>query len=573
MAIAQMLLLPVSDAQQVSKSNATQVAITTMQYEGIDAQNLVVDTVFALIESGDTLLYEVCFENGEIVFLSGNKSCVPVLGFCIPENGDNDEQINSLDFNNEENPDGLICMLNSYAEQIRHCFNYNLINTDCQNEWDDLQIYDEHNLHLRNEVSPLIETKWGQTRSNDIWPLWDGHAYNYYVTNVNINCDEGNYCPVGCTAIAMSQIMRKWGEPSEIPSVCEQYDWNNMSNKLIKTLNTNFDVERNAIAKLAYDCSQKVGAMYCYGGNCGTFILVEDTYKVLDALRDDFGYCEDMVLKSLSEMSYVAWENLIISDLENGCPIFYVGVDPNNGGHDFVCDGYKGYYGIQGNQFHFNWGRLGKKDGWFRIKNLSPGSYDYTAQQQAIFHIRPTDCWENIIMQCNKIFAGNVPKYYSAQNRFSNNYHTYVINSGASVHLQAGEDILLTDGFYAAEDSEFTAIIAPCGNSRGEGGYLSELSDERVQQEIERTNQISSSISPLEMVIFPNPVTGTFSIRINNPSEKVTFVEVFNMMGGVVLKDDNAHDNIDVSVLHKGMYVVRVKCSSGNVYYGKFVKE
>ena len=104
---------------------------------------------------------------------------------------------------------------------------------------------------------------------------------------------------------------------------------------------------------------------------------------------------------------------------------------------------------------------------------------------------------------------------------------------------------------------------------------MSGLLDESEQQkyEIERKNQTSSSVSPSEVFIFPNPVAGTFSIRLGNSSEKVTSVEVFNMVGGMVLRQDNIQDNIDVSSLHKGMYLVRVKCGSGEVCYGKFIKE
>lgn len=104
---------------------------------------------------------------------------------------------------------------------------------------------------------------------------------------------------------------------------------------------------------------------------------------------------------------------------------------------------------------------------------------------------------------------------------------------------------------------------------------MSELSDENVQQEqeIERTNQTYSSVSSSEMLIFPNPVAGTFSIHLGNTTEKVTSVEVFNMMGGMVLKQVYTLDNIDVSALQRGMYLVRVRFGLGNVCYGKFVKE
>ena len=563
-AVIQVFLLPVVAAQQASIKDAIRVAITTMQYERIDVQDLSVDTVFALIENSDTLIYEVCFNNRKMVFLSGNKSCVPILGFCIPENNEDYELLNSFEFGNEEMPDGLVWMLNSYVEQIRYCFSNNITNRSCQDEWDRLQVYDESNLLLRNAVSPLLDTKWGQTHSNDTWPLWDEHAYNYYVTNENNDC-EGGYCPVGCTAIAMSQIMRKWGEPNEIPSECEQFDWDNMPNKLIKTLNSNYAVERDAVAKLTYDCSQKVGAKYCYGDNCNTIIYYEEMYKVLDALKDDFGYSENMVLKSLSEMSYVEWENMIISDLEDGCPIFYAGYDLNNGGHDFVCDGYTGTQGTQGNLFHFNWGNLGKNNGYFRSKELSPVSYNYSAMQQAIFHIRPTGCWEKTLMQCNRSFSENDSKYYSTRNTFSNNNYNYIVESRAEVQIHAGSEIFLTNGFYAEEGSDCSAEIASCGDSaRGMGNRDCPNSNSQ-------SYTVESEASPIKLNIFPIPSNASIVVVGDNLKQ----IEVTNMLGQQVIKrqSDGAETTIEISNLPTGIYFIGVADENGKRGVQKIIKQ
>jgi hypothetical protein len=90
-------------------------------------------------------------------------------------------------------------------------------------------------------------------------------------------------------------------------------------------------------------------------------------------------------------------------------------------------------------------------------------------------------------------------------------------------------------------------------------------------QSSQSTQEISSSSS---MTIYPNPVTGSFNIRLDNPEETVQFVEVFNLLGSrAVIKEVNSQADIDVVALYKGMYLVRVRCGSGNVYFGKFVKE
>lgn len=566
-----LLLVFEVSAQQVSQKEAVKAAIGGMirKYPEKSASfsESSVSGVFSLEEKGNCLIYEVCFKNGQKVFLSGNKSCLPVLGYvdsCTIES----TQIESAFLFGEDVPDGLKLLLNNYAEQNRYCFDNNVENEITNMLWDGLQQEKMDKSTTVVVIPPLISTRWGQSRSNDtVLSQIDYYAYNYEVPN-GTDCPQ--HCLAGCGAVAMAQIMKYWNEPVDNPSVCAQFDWNNMPDKLFKQNNSSYTNQRNAVAKLIHECGVEAGMNYCSGLSNDPCSSGNTIYGAKNGFHN-YGFTNSSIATRASDDN--VWMSKLFQELFNNRPIYYVGHDISYGvGHAFVCDGY--YKDENDNQyFHFNWGWRGNFDGLYTISNLCPDNYAFNYNHSIICSIYPTDCWENIIMQCNRIFAVNVSKYYSAQNRFSNNYHNYVINSGASVHLQAGEEILLTDGFYAAEGSEFTAIIAPCGSSRGEGDYLSELSDERVQQEIECNNQTSSSVSPLGMVIFPNPVTGSFSIQIGNPSEKVTFVEVFNTMGGMVLKDDNAHDNIDVSVLHKGMYVVRVKCSSGIVYYGKFVKE
>lgn len=562
---------PVVAQMQITKTEARKVATNALEMFDMNKGNYVsdktIDTLFTMKKNGHTLMYEVKFNSGERVILSGHRGCFPILGIVTSMNND----VETAFSDSELLPDAFRLFIDEYANQIQYCFD-NQLDGMCDSRWESLK----QNYNTKSEnyvfIPPLLTTKWGQDMSND---SIDPVAYN-------ANTPSGPYCAhcyAGCSAVAMAQIVKFWAFPNEIPYNCESYYYNLMPDELRMESNSNYESQKKKVAGLIYDCGVAMNMNYCSNteatsapNSCAssTFFL----QQIVEAFKS-YGY-SNVVPDSESENgTHEAWVNKVALQLFDQKPIYYEAFryDPIQGkrkGHAFVCDGY--YRENDVKLFHMNWGWNGEPDAWYALDNLNP-SHTYNLNHRGVFDIYPTDCWENIIMQCNRIFAVNVSKYYSAQNRFSNNYHNYVINSGASVHLQAGEEILLTDGFYAAEGSEFTAIIAPCGSSRGEGDYLSELSDERVQQEIECNNQTSSSVSPLGMVIFPNPVTGSFSIQIGNPSDKVTFVEVFNIMGGMVLKDDNAHDNIDVSVLHKGMYVVRVKCSSGIVYYGKFVKE
>ena len=68
--------------QQISRQEAINAAVNTLNYQ-IGRQLLSetnVDTVLTNTSNGYTLLYEVRFRTGATVLLSGNKSCIPILG-------------------------------------------------------------------------------------------------------------------------------------------------------------------------------------------------------------------------------------------------------------------------------------------------------------------------------------------------------------------------------------------------------------------------------------------------------------------------------------------------------------
>lgn len=565
--VTQLLLVVQSVAQQVTLMEAESVAVNVLKYENVDS--IRIDTVFTMVENGDTLLYEVFFERGESVLLSGNKLCMPVLGLLFPVNDDERMRSSSFDFDDVQLPNGYKNLIEGYASQIRYCFQNDTVDSLYQNAWVNLQQYNENKDGGEGYVGPLVTTKWGQSSSNDILASFgDGHAYNYYVSQQSILC-EGGYCPVGCISVAMAQIMKKWNYPDDVPYDCHQFLWSNMPNKLIKFLNSEYSIERDEVARLIYESAESVDMEYCVDGGCISGIDIENFGKIVIALRNRFGYGD--VQERIRQDYLNNWENMLILDLDNGSPVLYSG-----GGHAFVCDGYKQRQIFGGYKFHFNWGWKGKKDGWFTIDDLTPWPFNFNSNEIAVFQIYPTDCWENIIMQCNRVFAGNVPKHYSVQNRFSNNNYRYIVENGASVHLLAGEEILLTDGFYAEEGSVFTAKAAPCDNSRGKNDDTTdsfEMLDENSREELERNGQILPVPSPASIVVYPNPVISTFNICLGNPHETVKRVEVANLQGGIVyVKDNVTNDKIDVSALPQGMYVVRVTGSVGNVYFGKIVK-
>lgn len=580
-----LLLVGKMTAQQVTQKEAIKAAVGSLikKYpeKAANFSESSVCNVFSLANKGDCLVYEVCFKNGNRVFLSGNKSCLPVLGYVDFCTIDSTQMESVLSFG-EDIPDGLKLLLNNYAEQNKYCFDNQIEDESMNMLWDVLQqdVLQQEKKDKSTTVfviPPLLATKWGQSQSNDTTSSYiDYYAYNFFAPE-GTNCPL--HCHAGCGAVAMAQIMKYWNEPNDIPYRCSQYDWNNMPNALIREGNSYNDyiIQKEAVAKLIYECGIESQMQYCGSSNdnCGSTSTISETMIGFH----NYGYTHATVISRVSNDN--DWMTKLYQELFDNQPIYYIGYETDSwvNGHAFVCDGY--YNDENDNQFfHFNWGWRGHYDGFYTISNLSPDNYTFNYYHRIIGGIYPSNCWQDIVMECDKTFSNGMVKSYVTAGEFKNNYHNYVIKSGANVLLQAGEEIYLTDGFYAEAGSEFTGYLAPCGNSAlldddgARVGDDSKVPNESLGQEMEYTASPPLHIFPMDMSIYPNPVTDAFNIRLDSPYETVRRVEVANLQGEIVYSKDNVtNDGIDVSAIPQGMYVVRVIGNMGNVYFGKFVKE
>lgn len=549
--------------QQISRQEAINAAVNTLNYQ-IGRQQLSetnVDTVFAKTSNGYTLLYEVHFRTGATVLLSGNKACLPILGYILPEKGDNTTDGILNHYN--ELPDGLRFFVDLYKAQVEYCFQNEVPDTYKQ-DWNDLQQYDASKSGNTRSVSPLISTKWGQSTANCGSP----NAYNYYAPG----CGSITHCAAGCVAVAMGQILKKWNYPQENYYKCHQYDWSNMPNELRYPNNNDYIQQRHEIAQLLRDCGLSVKMSYC-NDSCTKSSSGASSYFIPSAL-DSFDY-KSSSLRYKSNYNDIDWIDSLKADLDNGFPIYYTGRTPDNKqGHAFVCDGYD-----NNNLFHFNWGWNGSCDGYFALTYLNPSStYNFTNVQCAIFHIQPRNCWKEIVMQCNKSFANGTSQTYYANQVISNNGYVFNVNVGAQVHMYGG-DIQLTDGFYAAEGSDFEAVIAPCSGraaqNMGSGSplLLSGYSDMPSQRESSETGITEPNVKQ-SLKLWPNPVSGMLHIQLLDAEKEVARITVCDLLGRVVLQKENLpKPEIEVSSLPNGMYLLQLQLSDGTNLTAKFVKD
>ena len=567
------LWLP-AKGQQVTSTEAVTAAINIMSLESKFNQTLdSVDNTYAIVNNGDSLLFEVHFINGSSVLLSGHKSCTPILGLLLAEEDEPSQGIfNRLD---SLSP-ALHDLLEYYSTHLQYAIDNNLP-AYYESVWDSLLNYNDttaNTQNVRDKVPPLLKTKWGQWKSNDGGIMC---AYNYNIPG----CNNYKHCCTGCVATAMAQVLKYWGEPKDIPSRCDQFDWNNMTNKLNYNHNNDYTTQRDAISTLMLDCGTIVDMKYCGGlYHCNTQESSAYLHVAPDSLKK-YGY-NNAYYASKNDYSETQWGNMLRSNLANGYPLLYRGQysETSQHGHCFVCDGYKKKWFSQEYLYHINWGRNGEGNAWFTLDNLLPENQlsSYSYKQAAVFDNYPSACWENIIMECSRSFSSGTVKAYFTSGKFNNNSFNYHICNGATVLLFAGDEILLTDGFYAEEDSYFQSVIIDCSTVssippdyiiNSKAGVISAdtlLSPKSLQQPAPFADNAT-------LKVYPNPATNTLHVEFEGTDDPQGTLTVTDLTGVVVLTRE-CHEpvtRLDVSHLTPGLYVVSFRNAEG-VVVRKFVK-
>lgn len=211
---------------------------------------------------------------------------------------------------------------------------------------------------FESSVSPLIITKWNQAEPyNELCP-YDDVCWEQSLT--------------GCVATAMAQILNYYKYPSKatgsisynayshdlsIKTNLDDYifDWDKMLNSYT---NSSPQDARTAVAELMYACAVSVYADFCGKGTSAS------SSRVASSLEKHFGYKGAYVL---NRYYYTAkeWNDIIMTELNGGSPVYYSASNAIGEGHAFICDGYN-----QSGLFHINWGWGGSQDGYFELASL-----------------------------------------------------------------------------------------------------------------------------------------------------------------------------------------------------------
>jgi hypothetical protein len=250
-----------------------------------------------------------------------------------------------------------------------------------------------------NSIAPVSQPGHKKTYASSIAPLLGEISWNQGSPYYDLcPLDETINSYTGCVATAMAQIMRYHQWPAQgkgsysytsrtrgfelsVDFSQSIYDWENMTEHYVNTSTT---TEKQAVAKLMYDCGVSVDMDYTNYGS-GSYSEI-----VPSALYQYFDYDKNIQIYYRDYFSYAEWMDLIKEEVTQQRPVYISGYN-SEAGHAFVCDGYD-----SNNLFHINWGWGGNSNGYFVVSALNPSSQGiggssggYNISQSLIAGIQP----------------------------------------------------------------------------------------------------------------------------------------------------------------------------------------
>lgn len=238
-------------------------------------------------------------------------------------------------------------------------------------------------------VNPLVTTAWDQGNNDSYWV--GENVYNKFCP-----MDGSKRSVTGCVATAMAQILYTHKQPYSLANKTVSYtteshgielnenmssiplNWGDMLNSYKNK--TSSKAQRDAVGYLMYACGLAVHMDYLSSGSGAA------DNNVPYALKEYFGYNDNMVYCERDYYTKEEWEDIIQNELQAGRPILYGGVNPlNNAGHAFVIDGCD-----SNGTYHINWGWGGKDNGYFVLSTLNADNY-YVSEQDMVIGISPSN--------------------------------------------------------------------------------------------------------------------------------------------------------------------------------------
>jgi PKD repeat protein len=223
-------------------------------------------------------------------------------------------------------------------------------------------------------VLPLISARWGQ-----------GDPWNRYCPADSL----GNRALVGCVAVAMSQIMKKWEWP---PIGIGQVTYTPAQHSKYGEITAVFDTTRYQWDLMHDYYPTDASALILFHCGAAAFMNYDRALSstsvdqfAIPALINNFSYNRGMIFHDMAAYPLPDWIRMLHQELDNSRPVLYAGTSPDGkSSHAFDIDGYR-----NDTFFHFNWGWNGAGDGWYSLMGMAGGGADFSTQQGAIFGLQP----------------------------------------------------------------------------------------------------------------------------------------------------------------------------------------
>ena len=203
----------------------------------------------------------------------------------------------------------------------------------------------------------------------------------------------------GCTN---SYTTKSYGISVSSRNLEYEYEWNKMLNTYNYSVGYTTE-EANAVATLMADIGAALQADYSPYETSATIKL--------SALCNHFRYNHGAYLATKDNYTHAQWIDMICDELMAAHPIIYMSSSPTDGGHAYIVDG------VTDNEyFHVNWGWGGHNNGYFSLMSLTPGYYDFSYDQLAVFNFYPDREEDSSPAEWLKI---NSPGIYANTDTFS----------------------------------------------------------------------------------------------------------------------------------------------------------
>jgi len=335
-------------------------------YGFVDFEDLKISDQFVISKNGEEVFYAFNFSNYGFILIAAEDAIEPILAYTFDSHYDNGPK-----------PEGFQGVLDGYAKSVISLRSNGIeASTEIAEKWQsyiDFVPSEVKEIDGSKDVEPLLTSTWNQD-----WP------YNYYCPEDGAG--PGGHVYVGCVATAMAQIMLYWRYPNQGTGSKSYYapgygtisanfgeatyDWDGMLD------NSDSDINL-PMALIGFHNGVAVEMNYAPDGS-GAY-----SADVPYAVRTYFGYSSTCVFRSRNSYGEAAWKNLAKGELNDGCPIYYAGHDPNSGGHAFVLDGFH----YNDDMYHFNFGWSGSGNGWYLITDAG----GFTNSQGMVINFFPED--------------------------------------------------------------------------------------------------------------------------------------------------------------------------------------